>query len=215
LAGGRWVTFDCYGTLVDWLAGMRAAIASVAPDDAGRLLAAYHEEEPKVQAEGFRRYRDVLAEALTRATAREDVALAPGQEQVLGDTLPDWPVFGDVPEALGRLRDDGWRLALLSNVDDDLVAGTIPHLGVPIDAVVTAERVGSYKPALGHFDTFRAEQAPDHWVHVAQSLFHDIEAVAPMGLPSVWINRQGEPDPGLATATLPGLRELPETLRRL
>jgi 2-haloacid dehalogenase len=134
---------------------------------------------------------------------------------VLADTLPDWPVFDDVFEAVSRLRDDGWRVALLSNVDEDLVAATVLRLGVPIDAVVTAERVGSYKPAPAHFDTFRAEQQPERWVHVAQSLFHDIEAVAPMGLPSAWINRQREPDPGLATVTLPDLRELPETLARL
>jgi 2-haloacid dehalogenase len=215
MAGGRWATFDCYGTLVDWLGGMRAAIASVAPDRADRLLAAYHEEEPAVQAEGFRRYREVLAEALARAAAREHVALAPGQERVLGDTLPAWPVFEDVPDALNRLHEDGWRIALLSNVDEDLVAGTIPHLGAPVDAVVTAERVGSYKPAPGHFETFRSEYAPEHWVHVAQSLFHDIEVVAPMGIPSVWINRQGEPDPGIATVTLPDVRRLPETLARL
>jgi 2-haloacid dehalogenase len=118
----RWATFDCYGTLVDWLGGMRAALQAIAPDGAERLLCAYHELEPAVQGEHFRRYRDVLAETLRRAAAREGVAFSPEGEHVLAETLPGWPVFDDVAPALNDLRKGDWRLAILSNVDDDLIA---------------------------------------------------------------------------------------------
>jgi 2-haloacid dehalogenase len=210
----RWATFDCYGTLVDWLGGMRAALQAIAPNDAERLLRAYHELEPAVQGEHFRCYRDVLAGTLRRAAAREGVALSPEGEHVLAETLPGWPVFDDVAPALTDLREAGWRLAILSNVDDDLIAATLSRLEVPVDLVVSAERVRSYKPALGHFETFRRESgvAEGAWVHVAQSLFHDIAPARRLGLPSVWVNRQDEADPGTATVTVPTLERLAETL---
>ncbi len=101
----RWATFDCYGTLVDWLGGMRAALQEIAPDEAERLLRAYHELEPAVQGEHFRRYRDVLAETLRRAAEREGVVLPPGGEHALAETLPSWPAFDDVVPALNSLRE--------------------------------------------------------------------------------------------------------------
>ena len=109
----RWATFDCYGTLVDWLGGMRAALQAIAPDGAEGLLRAYHELEPAVQGEHFRCYRDELAETLRRAAAREGVAFSPEGEHVLAETLPGWPVFDDVAPALNDLREAGWRLAIL------------------------------------------------------------------------------------------------------
>jgi 2-haloacid dehalogenase len=211
----RWATFDCYGTLVDWLGGMRAALQEIAPDAAERLLRAYHELEPAVQGEHFRRYRDVLAETLRRAAGREDVALSPEGEHVLAETLPRWPVFEDVVPALNELHDAGWRLAILSNVDDDLIAATLSRLEVPVNMVVSAELVRSYKPALGHFETFRRTSGVAEggaWVHVAQSLFHDIAPARRLGLPSVWVNRQDEADPGTATVSMPTLERLAETL---
>jgi 2-haloacid dehalogenase len=197
---------------------MRQALRPVAGDDVDRLVAAYHRAEPEVEEEAFRPYRDVLAEALRRASARERIALPTGRDGVLAETLPDWPVFPDVRDALGRLRGDGWRLGILSNVDRDLIAGTRERLDVPFDLVVTAQDVRSYKPAPGHFDRFRAETAvaPGRWVHVAQSRFHDIPATARLGIPSVWIDRQGEGgDPAPAARALPGLARLPETLAEL
>ena len=210
----RWATFACYGTLVDWLGGMRAALREIVPDAAERLLRAYHELEPAVQGERFRRYRDVLAETLRRAAAREDVALSPEGEHVLAETLPRWPVFADVVPALSELHDAGWRLAILSNVDDDLIAATLSRIEVPLDMVVSAELVRSYKPALDHFETFRRKSgvAEGAWVHVAQSLFHDIAPARRLGLPSVWVNRQDEADPGTATVSVATLERLAETL---
>jgi 2-haloacid dehalogenase len=136
---------------------------------------------------------------------------------VLAETLPGWPVFEDVVPALNNLRAGGWRLAILSNVDDDLIAATLSRLEVPVDIVVSAELIRSYKPALGHFETFRRESgvAEGAWVHVAQSLFHDIAPARRLGLPSVWVNRQDEANPGTATVTLPTLGRLAETLEPL
>jgi 2-haloacid dehalogenase len=213
----RWVTFDCYGTLVDWLGGMRSALAQVAPAKAESLLRAYHELEPNVQAEQpFRRYRDVLAETLTRAARATDVTLEEPGAAVLAETLPSWPVFGDVAAGLEGLRAAGWQLAILSNVDDDLLDGTRKRLPVPIDLAITAEQVGAYKPATRHFVTFRERVSPDVWVHTAQSRFHDMVPAGKLGVRRVWVNRLDEPDPGgAADAVVPGLDGLAETVERV
>jgi 2-haloacid dehalogenase len=216
----RWATFDCYGTLVDWENGMRQALETIVPGDVARsLLEHYYEIEKEVQAERpFRSYRDVLAETLRRAAARMGVALAPGAEHVLADTLPGWPVFPDVGPALQALREAGWKLAILSNVDRDLIAGTLRVLPVPFDDVVTAEDVQSYKPALNHFLRFREKNqvADERWVHVARSYFHDIVPTSQLGIQRVWINRDAETAPApLATVVLPDLRDLTPTLQQL
>jgi 2-haloalkanoic acid dehalogenase type II len=106
--------------------------------------------------------------------------------------LPSWPPFPDTNDALRRLKEAGHRLAILSNVDDDLLAGTRRHLGVDFDFVVTAQQVGSYKPAPGHFTTGRARIGARRWLHVAQSYFHDIQPARVLGIPTAWINRKGQ-----------------------
>ncbi len=215
----RWVTFDCYGTLVDWDRGMAQAIESVASGQARRLLARYHQLEPQVEAERpFRRYRAVLAESLRRAAAQEGVPLPLGGEAVLADTLPTWPAFEDVGPALLALRGAGWKLAILSNVDRDLIAGTLTRIPVSFDVVVTAEDVQAYKPALAHFRHFQesARVGISDWVHVARSYFHDIVPASRIGIRRVWINRGGDrDDPSVASAVLADLRRLPATLDAL
>jgi 2-haloacid dehalogenase len=206
----RWATFDCYGTLVDWEAGMRAALGDES------LLAAYHEAEREVQSMAFRPYREVLAEGLRRAAERRGVTL--DDQHVLARTLPDWPVYADTGPALQELLAAGWQLAILSNVDRDLIAGTLERLPVPFEIVITAEDVRAYKPDLAHFRAF-AERTPDRtaWVHVACSLRHDIAPAAALGVPSVYVER-GDFLTGADVApdrTLRGLRALPETLAEL
>ena len=212
----RWVTFDCYGTLVDWRTGIAQGIEAVAPGQSARLLPIYYRQEAAVQAERFRPYREVLREAFRRAGAEAGVKLPDGAEGVLAESLPQWPVFGDVGPALSWLRESGWQLAVLSNIDPDLFAGTRQRLPVRIDAVVTALDVGSYKPAHGHFITFQHSYRPQVHVHVAQSWFHDIVPAHALGIPAIWINRLGEQDdPSIAAAVLPDLQTLPETVSRL
>ncbi|MEW1839647.1 HAD-IA family hydrolase [Nonomuraea angiospora] len=189
----RWVTFDCFGTLVDWRHGIRTSAELIAPGQGARLLEAYNRHEHVVQAESpTLRYRHVLAEALRRACADEKVELNEDDASVLGTTLPYWPVFPEVGAELSALRGAGWRLALLTNCDRDLVAETRRRLPVAFDAVLTSEDVGAYKPADAHFETFRRSYEPARWVHVAQSYFHDMIPAHRLGIPRVWINRQGE-----------------------
>lgn len=213
VSASGWISFDCYGTLVDWNRGITAAIEMVAPGRGAELRALYQRVEPEVQAERpFRRYREVLAEGLRRSARIAGATLREGDDEALAASLPEWPVFADVGPALGALRDAGHRLAVLSNVDPDLFAGTRERLPVEIDLVVTAAEVESYKPGLAHFERFRevVEPAPGGWVHVARSWFHDIRPTHALGVPSVWVNREGDADdPGLASAVIPDLVPLP------
>jgi 2-haloalkanoic acid dehalogenase type II len=191
------LTFDCYGTLIDWERGISEAFAAAARADGvaldlGAVLRAYHEVEPRVQAERYRRYRDVLALAARGVADRLGWTLPPGRESFLAESLPSWPPFPDTNDALRRLRDAGHRLIILSNVDDDLLAGTRHHLAVEFDAVITAERVGSYKPAAGHFAAARTQIGDGRWLHVAQSYFHDVQPARALGVATAWINRKGE-----------------------
>ena len=218
-ARARWATFDCYGTLVDWNGGIASALARLWPAaDAAALLGRYHEVEPQVQRETpALSYRAVLARCLRRLADTEGLPLAPGDEGALGDSLPSWPAFPEVPAALAELRRRGWRLAILSNTDPDLLASSLERIGVPADETVVASEIGSYKPAPGHWETFFARTGADRarHVHVAASLFHDVAPACALGLRRVWINRLGEragPEP---TRELPDLSRLPDTLDEL
>jgi 2-haloacid dehalogenase len=214
-----WVTFDCYGTLADWLGGMRNALKHhVSDDDAERLLHAYHDLEAEVEADDpAPAYRVVLTETLRRAAEREGVELPPGAQTALVDHWHEVPIFDDVGPALSALRENGWSLAILSNCDDDLLATTLERMPVPFDLTVTAEQVGSYKPRFGHWDAFerRTEGNRDRWVHAAQSWFHDIRPASERGLPRVWVDRldSGE-DASLASVRIQDLRGLPEAVER-
>jgi 2-haloalkanoic acid dehalogenase type II len=214
----RWATFDCYGTLIDWMGGIRATLDELWPEhDAELLLAAYHEVEPEVQRGRSIPYRQVLAETLERIARREGLTLDDGDREALAESLPSWPPFDEVPKALSTLRGRGWRLAVLSNTDPDLLDASLESIGVPVDLRITAAEAGSYKPALGHWERFfertGAERA--RHVHVAASLFHDIAPAAELGLRAVWVNRLGETSELPRTAELPDLTRLPDTLEGL
>jgi 2-haloacid dehalogenase len=214
----RWATFDCYGTLVDWNGGIGGVLHRLWPTlPRARLLHAYHAVEPLVQAERDLPYREVGARVLRALAAIEAVSLASADEYALADSLPSWPAFPEVPAALRALRARGWRLAILSNSDPDLLAASIRQIDVPIDLAITAADAGSYKPAPGHWRTFAARTglSPDRQVHVAASAFHDLSAAAELGLTAVWINRLVETSPLPRAAELPDLVDLPATLERL
>jgi 2-haloacid dehalogenase len=135
----RWASFDCYGTLIDWHAGIRAQLARLWPHaDAEALLRRYHEIEPRVQAGRGIPYRDVMAETLAGLGAAEDLTVPAGEQDALASSLPSWPVFPEVPRALGELRARGWRLAILSNTDRDLLDASLAAIGVPVDLTVVA-----------------------------------------------------------------------------
>ncbi|MBA2295997.1 MAG: HAD hydrolase-like protein [Actinobacteria bacterium] len=214
----RWATFDCYGTLVDWNSGLGRELERLfGVEPAPRLLERYHELEPQVQADGYRSYREVMTLTVMRVAQEESLAIPEGEAPRLGESLPDWPVFEEVPPALARLRDGGWKLAILSNSDRDLIAASERAIGVPFDLTVVAEDVGSYKPQHGHWERFFEESGADRsaHVHVGASHFHDIAPATELGLSSVWINRLGERAEPEPTRQLPDLARLPETLDEL
>jgi 2-haloacid dehalogenase len=211
----RWATFDCYGTLVDWNAGIARELE--------RLLGSadldrYHAIEPRVQRERpTASYRDVMAAVLAELAAEDGVELPDDERDALGRSLPDWPVFPEVPEALTEAHERGWRLVALTNSDRDLIDASLRAIGVPFDGAVVASEIGSYKPAHRHwsafYETFGADSA--RHVHVAQSHFHDIVPARELGIPSVWINRLGERGEPAPTRELPDLHGLADVLDEL
>jgi len=214
----RWATFDCYGTLVDWNAGIVGVIRRLWPSaDVERVLRHYHALEPLVQEGRALAYREVGARTLRALAALEGLPLRPADDYAFADTLPDWPVFPEVPRALTTLQEHGWRLAILSNTDPDLLAASIARIGVRFDLTITAAEAASYKPAHGHWQRFfeRTGAARADHVHIGASAFHDLAPAAELGLRSVWINRLGEHSASPRAAELPDLRDLPATLERL
>ncbi len=218
MTADRWASFDCYGTLIDWESGIRGTLARLWPDaDADALLARYHEIEPRVQLAGDLPYRAVLAQALRLLAESEELELAAADEPALAESLPSWPAFPEVPTELEDVRSRGWRLAILSNTDPDLLAASLEHIGVPVDATVTAAEAGSYKPAHGHWQRLFEREGFERarHVHVAASAFHDIAPAAELRIPAVWINRVGERSDLPRAGELADLRGLADTLDRL
>ena len=209
----RWATFDCYGTLIDWNGGIADALSSLWPDeDPDRLLERYHEIEPRVQLQGALPYREVMRQAVVLLAGDEDLPLRPEDEYALADSLPSWRPFPEVPGALAELRGRGFKLAILSNTDPDLLVASLERIGVTIDGRVTAAEAGSYKPAPGHWEYFFEHHDADReqHVHVAASLYHDIEPAAQLGLRTIWINRLHEASDLPCEAELKDLARLPE-----
>jgi 2-haloacid dehalogenase len=195
--GVAWVTFDCYGTLIDWESGVVEALAPFlpAPVDRAAVAERYIALEAEVERDAYRPYAEVLALASARLAADLGRPLPPGRERALPDSLPSWRPFPDAPPALGALRDAGYRLAILSNVDRALLAASVARLGVAPDLSVTAEDCRSYKPAPDHWRRFEALSGagPANTVHVAASLFHDIAPASALGYPTVFVNRRSAP----------------------
>lgn len=194
----EYLTFDCYGTLIDWESGILRAVrpilaahSVVLADE--EILRLYGEFEAEAESGGFQIYRQIL-EGVVRKFG-EHLGFTPSAAEVesLPLSLAHWPPFPDAVEALRRLH-SRYKLAIVSNVDSDLFAGTANMLGVAFDAVITAQEVGSYKPSLNNFrQAFQRIGKPQEKVlHVAQSLYHDIAPARTLGLRCVWVNRRAE-----------------------
>ncbi|HEU0246095.1 MAG TPA: haloacid dehalogenase type II [Gaiellaceae bacterium] len=215
----RWATFDCYGTLVDWNAGIRGELEKLfGAERSDELLVRYHELEAEIQAaRPGSSYREVLTIALERVASETGLTLPEGDASALARSLPSWPVFEDVRPGLEEARSRGWRLAILSNTDRDLIDASMQALGVSFETAVVAGEIGSYKPAHKHWEVFYEQTGADPagHVHVAQSLFHDIEPATELGIPSIWINRLGEPDDPRPDRTLSGVASLADALEEL
>ncbi len=214
----RWATFDCYGTLVDWNAGIGRELARVLGGEESDLLARYHEIEPQVQAaDPALPYRQVMARVLAELAQERGVDLADSERDALGRSLPSWPVFPEVAGTLEEMHRRGWRLAALTNCVPVLIGASVGAIGVPFDELVPASEIGSYKPAHRHWEVFFERTGADRsrHVHVAQSHFHDIAPASELGLTSIWINRLGEvhePRPTRELADLTRLADVADEL---
>ena len=193
------LTFDCYGTLIDWEAGLLGAFApvlaahGVTVDDED-LLVRYAAHEARLEAGPYLRYRDLLAEGLRGVGA--ELGFTPSDDEAarFGGSVVDWPAFGDSSSALERLH-ERFRLGVLTNCDDDLFAASNARLGVDFDWIVTAQQVGSYKPSQANFDALFARLGADgvpreRILHVAQSLYHDHAPAKLLDMTTVWIDRR-------------------------
>ena len=194
------LTFDCYGTLVDWEAGIIAAVRGACSAGDGAILSAFGTAEHVVQAERYRSYREVLSLTLARMGGALGFRPTPAQCDAFAASVGDWPAFPDTVDALRRLA-RRYRLGIVSNVDDDLFAQTRRHLRTDFDWVVTAQQVGSYKPATAHFEemAMRSGIPRDRTLHIAQSLFHDIAPASSLGYATVHVNRPSRGGKGGAT----------------
>jgi 2-haloacid dehalogenase len=215
----RWISFDCFGTLIDWHAGFAAILRPLAGDRTAELTAAYHEfERPLEQESPHRLYREVLKEGVARAAAKIGLSLTAAQTESLPQRWGTQPVFADVEPALAALRADGWKLAVLTNCDLNLFAQTQRGFRKPFDLVVTAEQVKDYKPSLAHFRYFSRVSGVEkaNWIHAACSWYHDVAPAREMGIRCIWIDRDrtGE-DPQTATMRIEGATELPGAVERV
>ena len=194
------LSFDCYGTLIDWEAGLSAVLVPWARAHGlslteEQLLAGYSGTEAAVEAEHpADRYPDVLARSLRMLGAELGAEVSDEEEARLAGSVPDWPAFADSHDALLALG-ERFKLIILSNVDRASFAGSNARLGVEFTSIITAQDVGSYKPSQRNFDALTSEAArlgigPGKLLHVAQSLYHDHVPAKRAGLPTVWINRR-------------------------
>lgn len=189
------LTFDCYGTLVNWEAGLlpvlrRILAAHSKQVDDSTLLKLYGDFEQQAEQPPYRSYREVLGTVVRQLGTELGFSPTTGEVQSLADSLPRWKPWPDTVKALHQLK-SRFRLAILSNVDDDLFAGTRPQLEVAFDEVITAQQARAYKPSLSFFELALGRiKVPAHRVlHIGQSIYHDVIPAQALGLATVWVNR--------------------------
>lgn len=188
------LTFDCYGTLIDWESGILPVLRSILAahgknvDDA-TLLQFYGDFEQRAE-NPYQPYRDVLASVVCQFGQQLGFTPTKEEEQSLPNSLAQWPPWPDTVAALRELK-TRYRLAILSNVDDDLFAATRPKLGVEFDEVITAQQAKAYKPSLNIFELAldRIKAPKDRVLHIGQSIYHDVIPGQKLGLATVWVNR--------------------------
>ena len=204
----EWLSFDCYGTLIDWETGISDAVAdSLASHDIrmsrSEILKLFSEVEPQIQQDGrYLEYRRVLRRVMAMIGIRLGVQFSESGMNCLVNTIGAWPVFPDTIDALRAMK-SRYKLAIISNVDDDLFAPSAAALGVELDAVITAQQCGSYKPDHRNFQVAieRMGVEKDRWLHIAESLYHDIAPANQLGIASVWVNRGNANESGATRPT--------------
>jgi 2-haloacid dehalogenase len=213
------VTFDCYGTLIDWERGITDALLPLLPAGTDRkaLAAKYIEMEAQFESEGYHLYRDVLDRVGRRLLNSFNAGIPEDKTSPLPGSLADWRPFPEVPTALRALIAQGRFIAILSNVDRDLLEYSIGRLGIRPDLAITAEDARGYKPAHGHWRKFleRSGASRENTVHVGASQYHDMRPAAALGFRTVFIDRHGETLETSPTRVLSDLAELPDVIESL
>jgi len=196
-----WVTFDVYGTLIDWEAGIVDAFKREASRDGTTfdpdvLVPLFHQTEREIEGGSYELYAEVLRRTAVQIAKELEWPLEPSRSGFLPESIPRWRPFAETPKVLSKLVDQ-FSTGLISNVDDKLLGQTRRHLPYDFDLVVTAQQVRSYKPDPAHFKEFerRIEGSKKEWVHVAASYYHDVEPCAKQKIPVIWVNRKGEEPP--------------------
>jgi 2-haloacid dehalogenase len=221
----RLITFDCYGTLIDWETGMLASLRPLfakAGIAGGQLLEAYGDAEAEIESGPYLRYRTVLSKTVQAMGRRFGVNVTPNDGAIFAESFTSWRPFPDTVAALQALA-RRFRLGIISNVDDDLFAVTRKKLGVDFSLIVTAEQVQSYKPSLKNFQEAmrRSGLKKQELMHAGQSIYHDIVPASFLGIENVWVNRPSiRPGAGAAkpasaqpTYEVSSLKELPALLK--
>lgn len=192
------LTFDCYGTLIDWERGIKNALEGLVKKhnldlDIKSLTERYVKVELEIEQKGYRKYKEILTLGVRRIFEEKDIKLDSQEAGIFADTIRKWPPFEETSEVLKILKKE-FKLAILSNIDDDLIQHSIRLIGVEFDGVITAEQVRSYKPSHGHWkkmiDQFRLPK--ENILHVAASHVHDIIPAKKLGFKTAWINRKNE-----------------------
>ena len=194
---GTLLTFDCYGTLIDWEAGIIGALRAAYPGAAGVadsvLLGDFLAAQDRLKTSAYRPYRQLLTETAAEVAHANGWDASEAPAAGVAASVPSWLPFPDTNPALSRLAAGGVTLGILSNIDDELLAGTLRHFEVKFALIATAQRLRSYKPAAPHFQRGREWAASfDRWLHVAQSLFHDILPATALDIPVLWVNRNAQ-----------------------
>jgi 2-haloacid dehalogenase len=199
------LTFDCYGTMIDWETGIFSAFRPILAAHDRRigdsaLLKLYSELEASAERGEYLRYRDVLQSVVRGFGERLGFSPTDAEVRSLPESLARWQPFPDTVEALRRLK-TRYQLAVISNVDDDLFPSTAPKLGVSFDHVITAQQAGCYKPCKRIFQLAedRIGVNRERWLHVGQSIYHDVIPAQSLGVATVWVNRLS-PRPGAGAA---------------
>ena len=208
------ITFDCYGTLIDWESGILAAVGAALAAHSQKLnpeavLRAYSELEPSLQAGTYKPYREILQLVMRGIGERIGAKFSAKEEQSLADSLPRWKPFPDTVAALRKLKSK-YRLGIISNIDDDLFAATAALLETKFDYIITAQQAGSYKPSPRNFELALSRIAlpPQKVLHAAESVFHDVIPAKKLGLHAVWVNRRMKKSGAGATKTGAGAPDL-------
>lgn len=208
------LTFDCYGTLIDWESGMLAALRPVllvhnAKLNDEQILELFAEIETEQEEGEYTKYREILRRVVQKFGERLGFETNPTELDSLANSIKNWQPFPDTVEALKNLKNK-FKLAVISNIDDDLFAGSARNLDIDFDWIITAEKAKSYKPSLHNFELAieKIGLPSEKILHIAQSIYHDIIPAKSLGLSTVWVNRRGSKEGFGATPSAGGQPDL-------